>query len=180
MYFVDCIFKTSFFISGTKSQELKEHKQESHSDFVYKCDQCSFASAKQETTKLHVDQSHEAGASIVVQKLSATKDFNSDMNDFDPQQAVKYEEETQLETDQSSVCLCDQCEKTFADESKLKRHIKRVHDELSLSCDMCEFKCKTNYMLDQHKKAGDYINHFYFAENKRGWNCMFMMYDLRL
>ena len=157
-------FRTSIFISGTKSQELKEHKQESHSDFVYKCDRCSFTSAKQETTKLHVEHCHEpGGASIVVQKLSATKDFNSDMNDFDPQQAVKYEE-AQVETDKSSVCLCDQCEKTFADESKLKRHIKTVHDEPSLACDMCEFKCKTNYMLDQHKKAGGYIKHFYLQE----------------
>ena len=94
-------------------RSLKRHLEAKHWNLKsVQCDRCDFASARIDILKKHVQSVHE--------KL---KPYN-----------------------------CRQCGKGFSSKQHCKEHEESIHDGITHSCDFCEMICKTKGHLRKHIK----------------------------
>jgi len=155
------LMKTCKFCSFSSNcrKKLRQHKRQEHLHLlkIYQCDQCTYTSHWEESMKLH-NKFHG-----VMKDLPGVKcDYCDFIYKYQPsdEKGLRKCKQTLNEhmNDEHAEFKqkCDECEKTVWTDQQMKVHkMKHIHTSAngSLTCDRCEYKCKTAHRLKFHIDA---------------------------
>ena len=146
----------------TLKDDLNAHKQQSHKDKEYTCEECDYKAATKADLNLHIDRSHEDITSTqnMIMDSRARRDkqdstcekckFNTTSAAILKQHMKNCIKETKIII-KSKRIQCLKCDKKFNKESTHKTHMKAVHNE-STSEDKVE-NTQQNMKLTLHERT---------------------------
>ena len=120
----------------TKSIErLQLHQKKGHAQ--YKCDLCSYSAFSQVSVKNHAQSKH-----MKTKEMCKKCDFSAE----NVRQLLRHN------TEHHASYKCKVCGIEEKNNYHLKRHIQKVHVRTGITCDMCDFKADTIYLVKKHFK----------------------------
>ena len=153
------------YIASTK-RAMTRHMQNVHSEKTFQCEKCSFRggslaqinnhkrrSHKQETSeKCSVDFCKDGILDVCEEKSHLKVLCNLCGNDFESQRSYKIHFSRAHMDDSVKKYQCKQCDTRFSRLETLKLHMLGKHDEMTHSCNHCDFKTFTLHKLKGHLK----------------------------
>ena len=133
---------------------LREHTRSDHEENIYNCDICDNSFRRKKNLEAHVRAIH------IIGKEKGTKEGKIKCEFCDTVLSRKYTLHEHVKNCHGwpkSKMECNTCAKEFdINEQSLKRHVKRMHSNITYECDHCTKVFKVKSVLASHIKSIHY------------------------